>query len=131
MYRLIKKSSKLMLVFLLLIVGCQNTDSGNNDGYPIEGKWVQTNDENPLYLKIVGDSFTQYENYSSDNCYHVDTSEIINKDGNMYTLSQEDGGENETYRFTVDGNTLTTNAGGGLTFESTDVNPSTFDKCSW
>ena len=120
-----------LLLFGFLLVRCDSS-GGNDDGLPVEGTWEEVADqETPLYLEITSESFTQYETYSPHECYFVDNSEIVEKDGNNYTLRSEDKDTTITVMMTVDGNELTVEyPNSALVYEETNVDPSEFERCN-
>jgi hypothetical protein len=118
-----------LLLFGFLLVSCDSS-GGNDDGLPVEGTWEEVADqETPIYLEITSESVTGYESYSGE-CYNVSSSEIVERDGNNYTLRQEDG-NTTTVMMTVDGNELTVQSSGDvLVYEETNVDPSKLERCN-
>ena len=119
-----------LLLFGFLLVSCDSS-GGNDDGLPVEGTWEEVADqETPLYLEITSESYTEYENYDPGECYNVDNWEIVERDGNNYTLRGEDG-DTITVMMTVDGNELTVqHSSEVLVYEETNVDPSEFERCN-
>ena len=84
--------------------------------------------ETPIYLEITSESVTEYESYYGE-CYNVSSSEIIERDGNNYTLRED--GDTITVMMTVDGNELTVQSSGdALVYEETNVDPSKLERCN-
>jgi len=110
------------------LVSCDSS-GGNDDGLPVEGTWEQVGDqETPIYLEITSESVTEYESYYGE-CYNVSSSEIIERDGNNYTLRED--GDTITVMMTVDGNELTVQSSGdALVYEETNVDPSKLERCN-
>jgi len=109
-----------LLAISLVLSGCDFGGSGN--GLPIEGSWVEVSDqETPLYLEITSETYTEYETYTPGGCYQRQGWDIIERDGNTYTLRDQDDSEIWTATIVVEGNELNLQ---GLDFEKTDVDPS-------
>ena len=118
-----------LLLFGFLLVSCDSS-GGNDDGLPVEGTWEQVGDqETPIYLEITSESVTEYESHYGE-CYSVSSSEIIERDGNNYTLRED--GNATTVMMTVDGNELTVvqSSGDALVYEETNVDPSKLERCN-
>ena len=123
-------SFSTVLFAVLFISSCGSTDA--NNGFPIEGNWEENgNPETPLYLKISSEKYTEYENYSPGECYYEQSYEILEKDGNNYTiqnLNEGNQGEETQVRIVVNDNVLTLES--DITFEKTEENPASFNLCN-
>lgn len=102
-------SKALALALLVAVVGCDsNSDEDEDD---INGLW-QSRGDDVLYIDInTGDREITVYDYLGDafddlaDCYVIYTIDILEIDGDMYTLA----GEGEV-RFEADGDVLTTTA---------------------
>ena len=119
-----------LLLFGFLLVSCDSS-GGNDDGLPVEGTWERVAEEISLYLEITSESVTQYVKTAPGDCYDVFNREIVERDGNSYTLRYEDG-DTTTVMMTVDGNELTVQypKSEERVYEETNVDPSEFERCN-
>ena len=90
------------LIVGLLLPGC---DSGGSDNEsPVEGTWENTGN----VLVITSDNLTRYYDEPPDDCLYLDFKEdIIDRDGEVYTIANQHDDFTVNIRMIVDGDTLT------------------------
>jgi hypothetical protein len=103
-----------LLVFGLLLSGCDS--NGGNDELPVSGTWERVENKTS-YLEITSDTFTEHY-YQGNGCYDEEFSEIVERDGNTYTLDKRGREDTFTVTMTVEGDVLTVNTDSGIFAES-------------
>lgn len=105
------KTALLSALTLSIFVSCKDNDNDNDSFEEIAGLWQLDSDEGDiLYINITPDEVTSYdylgdEYDEGEDCYEVEISEILEVDGDTFTIEapEFEGGQLEATITVVNG----------------------------